>query len=1087
MRFSVYVLLAVGVLFASTGCKTVSEPLSAPQSRTGDVLTDGIIEAEEKLAFTEKSLGPDHPDVAKRLDDLSFYYTMQGRLREVNLLFRRSLKIREKALGPDHPDLVKNLDDISGIHIFHGRYADAEALLRRSLAIMEKAHGPEHLNVLERYNSLAHFFTSRGRYPDAERLYRHVLAIREKAPAPEWHVSLALERLAGLFYEWGRYADAEQLYQRSLGIRKKVRGPKSRDVAESLEKLAEVYLAHGRYQESDSLHERSLGIYSEVENGRFRVADSLFDWADQNLKKGRYAEAESLYRRSLAIYEKAFGPKNTKVPKILERLANLYHAQGRYAEAEPLYQRVLLIREENLSFRSQILFNHTDVATALNNIAELYRAQGRYAEAEPLYKRALGIWEKTFGVENKNVAAILNNLASLYTAKGLYGEAESLYKRAIGIQEKAFGPDHPDTALTLNNIASLYLTQRRYLDAEPLYKRWLEISEKVVGPVHPNVAMGLGNMAALYVLQGRHREALGLSRRASNIFRTRALISAGHPSAGGKSEQRKVRQIFLAHVASIRRVAGTETNQRAALIAEDFEVGQLARTTSVGEAVAGMGTRFGSADDTLSIIVRVRQDALEEWRRLDKKLIDIAGLPPKKRKKEAEEQLRTDLAELDVYLRNLDARLSAEFPEYSELVSPQPVPLVEAQKLLGVGEALISFAVADDATFMWLVRKEVAGVYTLDIGKEELGEAVAKLRDGLDPADIESLADIPTFDSTLAFELYNKIFSPVEEHLKDVRHILVVPDGALQSLPLGVLVAEKPNGSLNGFEDYMQVPWLAKKYALTTLPSVSSLRALRHFAKASRASRSFVGVGDPVLEGDPGKRRSVKLAQLFKARGIANVDMVRTKLSPLPETSDELKTIAEALGAGEGSLYLRNEATETRIKEAELSDVRVIAFATHGLVAGDLAGLAEPALVLTPPTNGTEQDDGLLTASEVAHLKLDADLVVLSACNTAAADGRPEADAFSGLAKAFFYAGSRSLLVSHWPVVSGAAAKLTTGMLSEAADDNEIGRSEALRRSMLKLINDPEEPHYAHPMFWAPFVVVGEGGKVNKMISQGQN
>ena len=144
-------------------------------------------------------------------------------------------------------------------------------------------------------------------------------------------------------------------------------------------------------------------------------------------------------------------------------------------------------------------------------------------------------------------------------------------------------------------------------------------------------------------------------------------------------------------------------------------------------------------------------------------------------------------------------------------------------------------------------------------------------------------------------------------------------------------------------------------------------------------------------------------------------------------------------------------------------------------MAGELTGLSEPALVLTPPAKGTEQDDGLLTASEVAQLKLDADLVILSACNTAAADGTPGAEGLSGLAKAFFYAGARTLLVSHWAVASEAAVALTTGMLEELADQPRIGRAEALRRSMLSLMANEEKDHFAHPMFWAPFVVVGEG------------
>ncbi len=203
------------------------------------------------------------------------------------------------------------------------------------------------------------------------------------------------------------------------------------------------------------------------------------------------------------------------------------------------------------------------------------------------------------------------------------------------------------------------------------------------------------------------------------------------------------------------------------------------------------------------------------------------------------------------------------------------------------------------------------------------------------------------------------------------------------------------------------------------------------------------------------------------------------RLARLPDTADELRAIARTLEAGGDALILGAEMTEARVKGSDLAGSRVIGFATHGLVAGDMEGTAEPALVFTPPPEASDEDDGLLTASEIArHLKLDADLVILSACNTAAADGSPGAEALSGLAKAFFYAGSRALLVSHWPVASQAAVLLTTRMFEAAAADPAAGRAESLRRSMLAMIDDPERPYLAHPLFWAPFVVVGEGGGV---------
>jgi CHAT domain-containing protein len=198
------------------------------------------------------------------------------------------------------------------------------------------------------------------------------------------------------------------------------------------------------------------------------------------------------------------------------------------------------------------------------------------------------------------------------------------------------------------------------------------------------------------------------------------------------------------------------------------------------------------------------------------------------------------------------------------------------------------------------------------------------------------------------------------------------------------------------------------------------------------------------------------------------------RLKGLPETEREVQTVAGYLGASPEEVLARAEATETAVRQARLADYRTIYFATHGLMAGEVPGLEEPALVLSRPASPTAADDGLLTASEIAGLKLDADMVVLSACNTAAPQSGGE-EGLSGLAKAFFQAGARSLLVSHWAVPSQAAVKLTTRMFDIQRREPTLRRAEALRRSILALLSDGSDPTNVYPMFWAPFVLVGDG------------
>jgi CHAT domain-containing protein len=294
---------------------------------------------------------------------------------------------------------------------------------------------------------------------------------------------------------------------------------------------------------------------------------------------------------------------------------------------------------------------------------------------------------------------------------------------------------------------------------------------------------------------------------------------------------------------------------------------------------------------------------------------------------------------------------------------------------------------------------------------------------------------------------------------------------------------------------------------VTVLPSVGSLQALRRLGP-SQAREPYIAFGNPLLLGPSGNDKRAWHKQhcappaathLVEARGTAqrgvalravNLKQLRAQ-EPLPETADELCAVAGALGAlaqQNETVWLGERASERNLKalsgEGKLARYKVLHFATHGLLAGEseaiLKAKAEPALILTPPKDDVtidelEHDDGLLTASEVGQLELDADWIVLSACNTAAGNAG-DAEALPGLARAFFYAKARALLVSHWYVNSAAAVKLTTRAFAELSANPQIGRAEALRRSMAELITKGAA-HEAHPAYWAPFVLVGEGAR----------
>jgi CHAT domain-containing protein len=348
-------------------------------------------------------------------------------------------------------------------------------------------------------------------------------------------------------------------------------------------------------------------------------------------------------------------------------------------------------------------------------------------------------------------------------------------------------------------------------------------------------------------------------------------------------------------------------------------------------------------------------------------------------------------------------------------------------------------------------------------------------------------ATIPPFDLDAAYSLYRDLIAPVEGALKGVDQVFVTADGPLSGLPLGLLVTKPPAaGTDNGSSAALAAaPWLADRYALTTLPSVSSLRAFNILRTTAANRPAFRGYGDPVLLG---ASLSVAPEALHRGGGtvaLANPEMLRRGLEPLPHTREELMAMAQALGAPPSSLRLGAEATETAVKtEADIGAARVVAFATHGLIPTVYNTLDEPGLVMTPPVQATAQDDGYLSASEAAGLKLSADWLILSACNTAAASGKPEAESLSGLARAFLYAGAKALLASHWSVLDDATEALMIETLSGQRRDPSLTKAQALQRAMAAVRTGRRAdgaavpgwtPLWAHPAAWAPFVLIGAG------------
>ena len=811
------------------------------------------------------------------------------------------------------------------------------------------------------------------------------------------------------------------------------------------------------------------------------------DEAHRLSRAGRYREAIALMEDALRWHEMALGTAHPDIAVSLSSLGDFYRLQGQYGRAEPLYQRALAIREQALGPA------HPYVATALNNLAELYYDQGQYGRAEPLHQRALAIREQALGPVHPRIAASLNSLGLLYRDQGQYGRAEPLHQRALAIREQALGPAHPYVATSLTSLADLYRLQGQYGRAEPLYQRALAIREQALGPAHPQVALILGNLATLLGQQQETARALPLFERARQIYLTVNHANADLEEEAHRGLLRQQIQTLRAYatlLATRARDPGPNDAPLSAALAV-FVVAEQARTGAVQQSLTRASARAAVSERGTVTWARQVQDLQYRQRAVWQQLSKAYSMPVAAWDAPRMASLQQTMQQVGRELADAADRLHQAFPRYAELAAPAPIDVPAVQALLHHDEALVSFFTLPDRVLVWLVRPGQPPVYRdVVIAKQALQTMVTRVRRSLEQGPSQP------FDVAQAHALYMLLLAPLREQLAGVTHLLLVPDDALLPVPFGVLVTEatgEPYQRLTGLvtqprrlttrdlATYARIAWLARDFALTTLPSATALRALRQLPRIQGPPREpLLGFGDPVLQGDGGRRGGTPMPGV---RGAQVALEALHQLPRLPETRTELLAVATALGADPSqALYLGDRATKPAVQAlnaaGRLGEAQVLAFATHALIAGELTGLTQPALVLTPPPTPSDHDDGLLALEDILGLTLpQTSWVLLSACNTAADDGSGEG--LSGLARAFFFAGAAALLVSHWSVDDVATRVLMGEVFHRQARTPALIRAEALRQGMLAVMTRAhgKAAYFAHPYAWAPFMLVGEGGR----------
>lgn len=815
-------------------------------------------------------------------------------------------------------------------------------------------------------------------------------------------------------------------------------------------------------------------------------------------------------------------------------------AQGKFDVAERHFRKSAELRERDLernrfrldsgreTFSQPIAVGHMLVAR--KGFADALLMQGRLVEAEVVYREIVTRGVSEFGTTSPLMQLHLEGMTNVLLEQGRAGDARDLAAATLEMLEKqGTAPESRMLTSTRRRLAAAYVALGQWAQARQQYDAIAAVFERDE-ELRRRLGQGDKDWALALIRTGQSADAVRMMEKMvtfealrfsdtdlplaeARAFLAMALAGAGHPDRALDEFQKSVPMLLRSQqdaadeglTAATRRLVVVleayldllaklhrEGKKPAGLdpVDEAFRIADVARGSSVQRALIASSARATIRDPRLAQLARDEQDLSHRISTLTDTLSRLASAPQDQRLEKIIGDIRKDIPELKQQRQRLREAIAKDFPGYANLIAPKPLTPNEIRPLLAADEAMLAIYSADQNTYVWSFSKTGRVEFaTLPLTPSALKERVAHLRAQLDPG--AGIGFDLDFSLTIAHELFQRVVKPVQSGFSSARQLLVVSHGPLSQLPFAVMTTQ-PFTAVRSplpFESLAKAPWLIRDFAITQLPAASTLAALRGTKSVHETPRSpFLGIGNPTFGAQqhaayPQQTRSVALRRGVSTRSSGSATL--SDLAPLPDTAAEVEDIASAVGADPSKdVLLGANANETAVKKMDLSGVRIVTFATHGLTPGDLNGLTQPALALSNPAVTGEADaDGLLTMEEILGLRMNADWVVLSACNTAFGDGQ-SGEALSGLGRAFFFAGSRALLATNWPVETVSARLLTTDIFRRQAEQATLGRAQALRAAMLALMEtsarDPKSGKpvfsYAHPIFWAPYSLIGDGG-----------
>lgn len=873
-------------------------------------------------------------------------------------------------------------------------------------------------------------------------------------------------------------------------------------ISKLYEPIGSLYDNQGRYEKAFEYYQKALDALKGIKT-REAQAQRIYLYNNIGIiyrKRGEYDQALQYYKFNRDLTLRLKGDSHPDLAMIYNNIGSIYYYKGDLGEAAQYFQKSLrIIVKVQGEFSPQ-------TAIAYNNVGAMYQLNGQLDKALEYLEHSLEVKIKLEGPGHPDQAPTLLNIGSIYQNKGQVSKAISYYQRALAIRINKLGPDHPDLVTIYDAMGGLYREQKEYHKALETFHKELDINLKRLGPDHPYVGDTYYNIGRIHALQGHYIDALKDYQKAllalvpnfdeTNRFINPALTEATYlpvlldvlkakadafyehywvsrdakelhaalstyiiasnlidkMQVEFRSEESKLRlkkdshSIYQNAIRTALELYKTENEPL--FLQRAFNFSEKSKSRVLLELIQdSKAHRFSGIPDSLLLQEKKLRSRITDFNnKLSEETYRAANADEK-----AIGAYQDTLFTLNQQLRTHISYLEKTYPKYHNLKYRQQTISTRhvQQQLLSEGQAMIEYFMGKQHLYVFTLTKDQISLKELDI-PDSFEQTIHSYRQSIIQKNYDTYVQ-------LARQLYRQILHPVLQGIR-ANQLTIIPDGILNYLPFETLLYNDPDST----GDYTSLPYLVRNYSISYDASATLFAETQGQAKEDSAPEDLLAIA-PTFTGKTSQQMRVD----------SNRSPMLGQLMPLPVSRYEIQQIAGQFrrktgffglfGTSHPKLLMDEAANEDSLLHLDLSRFKYLHFASHAVINEkhpDLSGI-----ILSPKNEHGE--DGILYTDEIYNLKLNADLVVLSACDTGMGK-MIKGEGLMGFTRAFTYAGAANLMVSLWEVGDRSTADLMIDFYRRRIDGAML--TDALHDAKLDMI---QNPRYAAPRYWSPFILIG--------------